>query len=485
MKKLKSLLIVIGLLFTVQTFAQDCDCTITEVENNTVEPCNITIGTIVNVTTVNEFKAAISQANSSGGNMTILIADGTYEVASISSYPYITASDVVIRSLNGNRDTVILTGSGMADAGGVEIIISAQGNNITIADLTLKDVGNHAIMAGDNLFVHNVKIQNTYEQMIKGSAANDGADNATVQCSLFEYTAGVGPQWYIGGLDIHRGDNWIVRDNIFKNIASPSQAVAEHAVHFWNFSSNNTVERNLIINCDRGIGFGLGSSPSDGGIIRNNMIYNNGSGIFDDVGIGLETSPDTKIYNNTIYIDYPNAIEYRFVTTTNVDISNNLTNKLIKSRNGGQATLTTNYTSAQSNWFMSLSSGDLRLNSNNTTVVDQGTTLSYVAVDIDQTPRPQSTSFDIGAHEYLSTLSVNDEVFNNSVSIIPNPTTDVFIIDLKNDVLKSIIIYNELGQQIKETTSNEVNISNLSKGIYFVKITSQSGKTAIKKVIKN
>jgi len=265
-------LILIGLLFTIQTFAQDCNCTITEVENNTVEPCNITIGTIVNVATVNEFKAAISQANSSGGDMTILIADGTYEVASISSYPYITANDVVIRSLNGNRDAVILTGSGMADAGGVEIIISAQGNNITIADLTLKDVGNHAIMAGDNLFVHNVKIQNTYEQMIKGSSANDGADNATVQCSLFEYTAGVGPQWYIGGLDIHRGDNWIVRDNIFKNIASPSQAVAEHAVHFWNSSSNNTVERNLIINCDRGIGFGLGSSPNNGGIIRNNMI---------------------------------------------------------------------------------------------------------------------------------------------------------------------------------------------------------------------
>ncbi len=485
MKKLKPLLIVIGLLFTVQTLAQDCNCTITEVENNTVEPCNITIGTIVNVATVNEFNAAISLANSSGGNMTILIADGTYEVASITSYPYITASDVVIRSLNGNRDAVVLTGSGMADAGGVEIIISAQGNNITIADLTLKNVGNHAIMAGDSLFVHNVKIQNTYEQMIKGSAANDGADNAIVQCSLFEYTAGVGPQWYIGGLDIHGGDNWIVRDNIFKNITSPSQSTAEHAVHFWNFSSNNTVERNLIINCDRGIGFGLGSSPSDGGIIRNNMIYNDGSGIFDDVGIGLETSPNTKVYNNTIYIDYPNAIEYRFATTINVDISNNLTNKLIRSRNGGQAILTTNYTSAQSNWFVNPSSGDLRLNSNNATVIDQGTTLFDVAVDIDKTPRPQSTSFDIGSYEYLSILSVNDEVFNNSVSITPNPTSNAFTIDLKDEILEKASIYNQLGQLIKEVTTKQIDISNLSDGIYVIEITSQSGKIAIKKVIKN
>jgi Secretion system C-terminal sorting domain len=486
MKKLIFLLIAIALLFSSRMFAQDCNCTIAEVENNTVYPCNFIVGTVDTVTTTSELKNAIIQANATGGNRTILIADGTYQIASTSWYPYITASNVVFRSLSGNRDAVILTGNGMADvAPDVEIGIFAVGDNITVADLTLRGFGNHGIaVSGDSLFVYNVKIQNTFEQMIKGVSSGDGSDYSRVQCSLFEYPDGVGPQWYIGGLDIHKADNWIVNDNIFKNIASPSVAVAEHAVHFWNFSSNNTVERNLIINCDRGIGFGLGSSPNDGGMIRNNMIYNDGTGLFDDVGIGLETSPNTNVYNNTIYIEYPNAIEYRFAETTNVAISNNLTNKLIKSRNGGQAILTTNNTNGQADWFVNLSAGDLRLMPNNPSVIDQGTTLFEVMVDIDQTQRPQSANFDIGGHEYLPPVSINNEIIDNTISILPNPTYGVFTIDLSGEVLEHAIIYNGLGQVIKEVRSLEVNISNFDIGIYFVKITSQSGKTATKKVIK-
>ena len=487
------LLSLICLLIGRTGYTQNCNCTISEVENNTVTPCTLIIGVIDTVTTVNELKSAISQANNLGGNRTILIADGTYQVASTSSYPYITASNVVFRSLSGNRDNVILTGAGMTDVAPlVENGFYIVGNNVTIADLTIREVGNHGIAGnGDSMFVHNVKIQNTFEQMIKGTSAGDGADYGRVQCSLFEYPAGVGPQFYIGGLDIHEGSNWIVNDNIFKNIASPSGSLAEHAIHFWDFSANNTVERNLIINCDRGIGFGLGSSRSDSGIIRNNMIYNDGTGLFNDVGIGLETSPGTKVYNNTIYIDYPNAIEYRFAATDSVEITNNLTNKLITSRNGGQATLTTNITNAQSSWFVNLSSGNLRLNSLNTAVVDLGTNLLDVTMDIDQMPRPQGNTFDIGAHEYLQATGLNNiNGQTSSITISPNPAKHSVSIESAIASISKITIYNVMGRTIasfkdlKSSSPFIIDVSQWEAGFYICHISDlNQNKTSARIVI--
>ncbi len=419
-------------IFFSHSYAQDCNCTVAQVLANTVQSCDKIIGEVDTVYNVSQLWAAIQLANNFG-NRTILIANGTYPIASTASYPYITGSNLIFRSLSGNRDDVIITGQGMQDAGYLtEIGLSLVGDNITIADLTIRDVGNHGISTNsDNHFIHNVKIQDTYEQMIKGTSGNNFSNDVTVQCSLFEYTAGIGPQWYIGGLDIHEGVNWTVKDNIFRNISSPSVALAEHAIHFWDSSSENIVERNVIYNCDRGIGFGLGSSPNTGGIIRNNMIYNDGLAIYDDVGIGLETSPNTQVYNNTIHIEYPNAIEYRFAATNGVLIVNNLTNKAIASRNGGQASLMTNYDDALAEWFVDPAQGDLHLVDVIDQVVDQGTDLGNLAIDdLDQFSRPMGLGYDIGAQEVLSAaVDLDMDGFTNDVdcdddNVEINPNAD-------------------------------------------------------------
>ncbi len=475
-----SLLAMLFCLCFLSTFlsAQDCNCALSQVIDNTVEPCNLLVGTVDTVYTTAELKDAINLANSTGGNRTILIADGTYPVASVNWYPYITASNVVFRSLSGNRDAVIITGQGMTSvAPDVENGFYFVGDNITIADLTIRDVGNHGIAThADNLFVHNVKIQNTYEQMLKGTSAGDGADNGTVQCCLFEYTNGIGPQWYIGGLDIHQGDNWLVSDNLFQNIASPSGSVAEHAIHFWNSSSNNTIERNWIINCDRGIGFGLGSSPNDGGIIRNNMIYNEGSHPFNDVGIGLETSPNTQAYNNTVYVAYQNAIEYRFPETNNVTITNNLTNKPIQSRDGGQASLSTNEMEAQPDWFADTPSGDLHLATSLSQLVDVGTVLSgLVDYDIDQLSRPQGSGFDIGAHEWEQPVGTNALYESDAPFwVYPNPVTTHFAIASELTTPFDLTIYDVTGRlvfsKVNLTANTLVKTENWPQGVYIIRL---------------
>ena len=313
----------------------------------------------------------------------------------------------MIRSSSGNRDAVVLSGQDMS--GSITHIFQVMPSGVTIADLSIGEVANHAIQihgenAADNLLVHNVRIFNTRDQMLKVSYANDrGANNGIVECSLFEYTEAFGPQYYIGGIDVHHGAGWTVRNNEFRNIRSPGSSIAEHAIHFWSDSQNPLIEQNLISNCDRGIGLGLGQGRGcSGGEISNNMIYSDGQGIYNDVGIGLEDADNVEIYHNTIYFDssYPNAIEYRYSGSNGITIINNLTNKAITSRDGASAAVATNVTSASASWFTDAANGDLHLTGVITDVVDAGQELSAITSDYDCEPRNQDAGADIGTDEY-------------------------------------------------------------------------------------
>ncbi len=357
--------------------------------------------------TVTTYAQLVSAVSAAAPGDTILLEDGIYQMTSnYWSVPVPAGKNgLVIRGKSGDRTTVVINGLGMHAAGHHGFWVAA--NNVTIRDLTIQNVRNHCIQTNtnvDSLTVLNCVLRDAGEQILKvpySSSVPDSSENGLVQGCLFEYSAGVGPRYYIGGIDVHFGKNWIVRDNVFRFIRSPGGSLAEHAVHFWTNSQGTLVERNQIITCDRGIGFGLGASPHSGGIIRNNMIYHDGSPGFNDVGIGLENAAGVKVFNNTIFLEsaYPNAVEYRFAGTT-AAIQNNLTNKAIARRDGGSALLNTNVTNAVATWFTDPATADLHLAFMVTGVVDQGAGLAEVADDFDQQARPFGSAMDIGADEW-------------------------------------------------------------------------------------
>jgi hypothetical protein len=308
------------------------------------------------VSTVNELSDALHKANKIGGNTDIVLSDGQYQ---INQRLRIIGSHIQLRSASGDPSTVILSGQGMKKSSSVEVLIDVSGSHTSLSGFTLERSANHLIQIraendADSFSLSNCVLRDSYEQLLKVSAPHQKdspyADDGHIENCLFEYSAGIGPQYYIGGIDAHRSRNWQVIGNTFKNIASPSIHVAEHAIHFWRKSANITVVNNVIENCDRGIGFGLGDNIANqtvGGLIETNIIKSsNPSHKFADAGIILEASPNVQIINNVVWIEgsYPRAIEYRFPTTKNVIIQNNITNKSISSRDGGQAKLIDNET---------------------------------------------------------------------------------------------------------------------------------------------
>ena len=380
------------------------------------EPLAITTGTLYRVGTAAALQNAVATVNAAGVPATILVSNGTY-VLTDWALP-MTCPRVIIRSLSGNRDAVIIRGPNEGPSASLEHVFWVTASHVTIADLTFGWCLYHGVQAHgeapynvSNLWVHNCRIVNCNEQFIKGTSADgdpEGVTDSLVENCLFEFTNRWAHQYYTGGIDAHKVANWTVRDNLFRHIRAPD-GYAEHAIHFWKRNTtrpqNVTVERNAIVNCDRGIGFGLGgwADGHDGGssVIRNNTVYNNGEGTYTDVGIGLESATSVKVDNNTVMVPYWAPIEYRFSGSSNLVFRNNLVSGTITARDGAPAPArSNNLESVQTGWFRNLTNGDLHIKPGVTSVLDKGCSVAAFTNDLDGDGRPVGAAWDIGADEY-------------------------------------------------------------------------------------
>ena len=396
----------------------------------------VATGNTITVSSSSELTSAISSASS---GTTILIEDGTYNVHDL----FFNTAGVTLRSKLGNKNNVIIDGQYQGGS-----IFNIKADYVTIADITIKRSYDHPIHVGGGgnyVLIYNLNIIDARQQFIKSNpSGGEYNDYGTIACSNFELTP-EGRNFihnnptgnylcYTGGPDIHQSQGWIVRDNIIKNIYCTNEGLAEHAIHFWKTNRDPIVERNTIINCARGIGFGLGSAgghrtypdnpldgtginPSNvghiGGIIKNNFIYADIGNEYDS-GITIEQGWNVSVLHNTIYNindnNWGSSIEARW-PNSNTLIKNNLYSYRLDQRNGGNPTLVNNV-KATSDFFVDVNSGNLHLLESATQAINQGENAEIID-DIDGEARDSSP--DIGADEY-------------STSYTPppcNPTTEI------------------------------------------------------------
>lgn len=477
---------------------------------------------------VDTFDQLVSVLETASPGDTILIKDGSYSIVGTWALQ-VRTENLTIKSLSGIRENVIIKGRGMFADSHHGFWVNAD--HTTISDLTIQNVRNHCIQTDvdvDYLFVKNCVLRDAGEQMLKvpnADAAGSPSENGLVEDCLFTYSAGIGPQYYIGGIDCHFAKDWIVRRNVFRDIASPSNSLAEHAIHFWSWSENTICENNLIINCDRGIGYGLSNSGHKNGIIRNNIIFHDESlgGGFADVSIEVFYSDNAAIYNNTIYQQNPNYFcAIKNWGGKNVSILNNAVNmsdefyghlnQAIWITENGSGTVSHNYISIpQPELFAQTAPPGigridqvtefLQIADNTVTqLIDAGTdkipNLPDPFYDFKGANRPSGAAIDIGADEFIQDSNIDGGECHQPYGYLlkqnyPNPfnCTSLIEFSIPRKSLVGIYIYNIFGQKVETLINHYVTEGQhaviwdahlFPSGVYFVKMSTLEYEKTIK-----
>ena len=365
---------------------------------------------------------------------TIVLADGTYRMTGSGESArriQFNTPGVTLRSASDDATRVIIDGEYATNE-----MLTIGADDVTIAHVTITHAVDHPIhvspiASGDNVTgtrLYGLRIIDGGEQFVKinSNAARDAyADDGRIECSYFEMTDAGRPHverasggCYTGGIDVHGGRGWLVRDNTFKDIYCAGEGLAEHAIHFWTGSRDTIVENNVIVNCARGVGFGLVESgemrayaddpyPGVGyvghfdGIIRNNVIYADVQWF--DTGIELDQARGGRVYHNTVVstdaaTGFFSSIDYRFANTV-VEIRNNLTRR-ITMRNGATGTVDHNVEAVPLSDFVDVVGLDFHLAAGASDAIDQGVTVAEAGLDLDATPHTAGSAPDLGADEH-------------------------------------------------------------------------------------
>jgi len=245
---------------------------------------------------------------------------------------------------------------------------------------------------------------------------------------------------------------------------------------------DNIIENNVIANSD-GIGLEIYSINFDypgefsGNTFRNNIVYNCGT-LADDIAVQFhKDSIGELIYNN--------------IVENNLFYSSNTTQTCLYQYNGIVSDVAT-FNAQDPDIYDNIAGDPLfvdPLNSDyhltaNSPAIDAGNT-PVATIDYDGNPIPNGEAPDIGAFEYYN-FAEADELSSNDIIFYPNPVTDklFFSIDLLNADYE-IISLTAVVLKRGHIYQNNVDLSDLHPGVYFIKIKeNKHSKAKVFKLIK-
>jgi len=346
---------------------------------------------------------------------TILLADGVYV---LNRPVVISAGRVSLRGAGGDREKVVLDrrgGRGRRDA----CILVAGADDVLIADLTCRDCDGHGVQIAPHVGaqrtrIYNVKFHNIWTRGVKGSHPKYGHEpigpdreevlrkrptGGEIRYCLFvnDHPKRLDDPFrgdYVGGIDMMWLKDWVIADNVFVGIRGRNGG-GRGAIFIWVHSEDVVAERNIIVNCDRGICFGnpSGSRPHmTRGIARNNFVVG-GAG----KAIEMCRTVDTRVCHNTVAarsIDHPRSVHF-FQGSKGGRFYNNIVHGRVSLEAGVASG--GNIVGDCAGWFVNRAVGDLHLTDKAARAFGAARPLKDVRQDFDGQERRSPP--DVGADE--------------------------------------------------------------------------------------
>ncbi|MFA8300290.1 MAG: T9SS type A sorting domain-containing protein [Hyphomicrobiales bacterium] len=223
----------------------------------------------------------------------------------------------------------------------------------------------------------------------------------------------------------------------------------------------------------------------------------------DNEDLDLQSSQDVSYHNGRLYT-YTCALDYAYQYYGVYDLETAEFIPIAPTTDGTNGSVFHIFNTSETTYAITFSvtnndnealpGATITINGQDRTTNDKGVAIvylqdgthSYTAKYNSEDPIPGEVVVDGGDKtvDISFPVGINDVVYNNFF-VYPNPTKDIVIVNSEYSIPKSIVVYDMKGEEVKIVENScSVNLSDMSKGSYLLKINLIDGQSIEKKIVK-